>query len=178
MRSSSHLSIPLRTPYATTASVCPPAGLGHRAGADPSPLLSLVQPHPTPRLDQRRLVGCGHPRIGESVQPVGGKAGAGIALEVSRPQQFLDQDTAFTPAGFHAYADRRCPHLHVWGGRPKICLRMCFNIPRASSLMSIPDHPEVWSSAHPPNILRRQGLSLCGYLRPRLFRPAFPVLFQ
>jgi hypothetical protein len=62
-------------------------------------------------------------------------------------------------------------------GCPKICLRMCFNIPWASSLMSIPDHPEVWSSAHPPNILRRQGLSLCGYLRPRLFRSSFPGLF-
>src|SRR5215212_10078190 len=62
-------------------------------------------------------------------------------------------------------------------GCPKICFRMCLNIPRASSLMSIPDHPEVWS-AHPPAILRRQGLSVWLSLWPRLCRPAFPGLFQ
>jgi hypothetical protein len=52
---------PVRTPSPTSrpstrASVRPPERLGPQAGADPSPLLlSLVQPHPSPGLDQRRL---------------------------------------------------------------------------------------------------------------------------
>src|SRR5215208_6628500 len=96
-------STPPRTPCALLSPSCSGVGLS------PSPLLPLVQSPPTPRLFEHRLVSRDYARIGESVKPVRGKAGAGIALEVSRPQQFLDQDTAFTPAGFHAYADRRCP---------------------------------------------------------------------
>jgi hypothetical protein len=120
-------------------------------------LLPLVQSPPTPRLFERRLIGRTYARIGESVQPVRGKTVAGIALKISGPQQFIDQGSTFAPTRVQAYADCRCPHLHVGGGFPKICFRMCLNIPKASSLMSIPDHPEVWS-AYPPNILRRQGL--------------------
>src|SRR5215203_52089 len=44
-----------RTPYVTRASVCLPAGQRHRAGVNPSLLLSFVQPNPPPRLDQRGL---------------------------------------------------------------------------------------------------------------------------
>jgi hypothetical protein len=40
---------------AKAASVRPPERLRPRAGADPSPLLSLVQPHPSPCLYQRCL---------------------------------------------------------------------------------------------------------------------------
>ena len=97
----------LRTPYATTAAVRPPERLGHRTGADPSTLPPLVQSPPTPHLYERRLVGYRYTRIGKSVQPVRGKAGAGIALEVSGPQQFIDQGTTLTPARVYAYADCR-----------------------------------------------------------------------
>src|SRR5215207_5623775 len=65
------------------------------------------------------LVGCGYAPVGKSVQPVRGKAGAGVALEVSIPQQFIDQAIAFAPARVHAYADSRSSHHHVWGGLPK-----------------------------------------------------------
>ena len=63
------------------------------------------------------LVSRGYTRISKSVQPVRGKAGAGVALEVSAPQQLLDQGMAFAPARVHAYADCRSTH-HVWGWVP------------------------------------------------------------
>jgi hypothetical protein len=64
------------------------------------------------------LVGCGYAQGGKSVQPVRGKAGTGIALDVSAPQQFIDQAIAFAPARVHAYADSRSTHHHVWGWVP------------------------------------------------------------
>jgi hypothetical protein len=77
-------------------------------GLTPSTLLPpFVQSLLTPRLFERRLLGRGNARVGESVQPVRGKAGTGIALEVSIPQQFIDQCTALAPSRVQAYADRR-----------------------------------------------------------------------
>jgi hypothetical protein len=96
--------------------VHPPEPLPRRTGADPSPLLSLVLPHPAPRLFERRLIGRDYARIGESVKPVRCKTGAGIALKMSGLQQFIDQGTTFAPARVYAYADCCCPHLHVGGG--------------------------------------------------------------
>jgi len=61
------------------------------------------------------FVGCGYAQGGKSVQPVRGKAGAGIALEVSVPQQFIDQAIAFAPARDDAHANSRSTHHHVWG---------------------------------------------------------------
>src|SRR5215210_8759522 len=76
----SHFSSTSLTPCATTACVRPPAVLGHRAGTDYcSPLLFPVQSPSTPRLFERRLVGRGYARIGESVKPVRCKTGAGVA---------------------------------------------------------------------------------------------------
>ena len=42
--------------------------------------------------------GRGYARIGKSVQPVRGKAGAGIASDVSATQQLVDQGTTLAPA--------------------------------------------------------------------------------
>src|SRR5215212_2424997 len=95
------------TRTATTGAIRSPERLGHRARADPSTLPPLVQSPPTPRLCERRVVGYLYTRIGKSVEPVRGKAGAGIALEVSGPQQFIDQGTTLTPARVYAYADCR-----------------------------------------------------------------------
>jgi hypothetical protein len=64
------------------------------------------------------LVGCGYAQGGKSVQAVLGKAGAGVALEVSVTQQFIDQAIAFAPSRVHAYADSRSTHHHVWGCAP------------------------------------------------------------
>jgi hypothetical protein len=50
---------------------------------------------------------------------VGGKAWAGVVLDVSGPQQFIDQLFAFASDGVHAYAECRPTHLHVWGGLPE-----------------------------------------------------------
>src|SRR5215210_2558642 len=99
-----------RTPYATRASVRAPGSLPRRTGAT-------------------CFVGRGYAPVGKSVQPVRGKAGAGIALEIISLQQFIYQDTAFNPAGIQAYADCRCPHLHVWGGLPQ------------DLLSHVPQHP-------------------------------------
>src|SRR5215213_7397148 len=115
----SHGAVTSLSACATTGTVRSPERLGHRAGAEPSTLLPLVQSPPTPHLHERRLVGRGYTRIGKSVQPVRGKGGAGITLKVSGLQQFIDQGTTLAPARVQAYADRRCPHLHVWGGVPK-----------------------------------------------------------
>ena len=90
-------------------------------------------------------VGRGYARIGKSVQPMRSKARAGIALEVSVPQQFIDQAIAFAPAGVNAYADCRTTDPHVWGGLPKDL---------ASHVLQ---HPQGLV-AHLPNTLRHQGL--------------------
>src|SRR5215204_194118 len=84
----------------------------------PPLLWLLVHPYPTPRLFERRLIGRDYARIGEPVKPVRCKARAGIALEVSVPQQLIDQGSALAPARGQAYADCRWPHLHVWGTPP------------------------------------------------------------
>src|SRR5215213_6237577 len=83
-------------------------------GLSPSPVLSLVQSPPTPHLFERRLIGRAYAQGGKSVQPVRGKAGAGVASEVSVPQQFIDQAIAFAPARVHAYTYSRSTHHHVW----------------------------------------------------------------
>src|SRR5215218_2872509 len=103
----SHGAVTSLSACATTGTVRSPERLGHRAGADPSTLLPLVQSPPTPHLYERRLVGRGYTRIGKSVEPVRGKAGAGIALELSGLPQFIDQGTAFAPARVQAYANCR-----------------------------------------------------------------------
>ena len=78
--------------------------------------------HPPEPLSYRTgaicFVGCGYAQGGKSVEAVRGKAGAGIALDVSTPQQFIDQAIAFAPARDHAYADSRSTHHHVWGRLP------------------------------------------------------------
>jgi len=98
-----------------------------RGGRDPaphfdpahSPIPPLVLPRPTSsRLYQRRLVGRGYARIGKSIEPVRGEAWAGVALDVSGPQQLIDQAIAFAPSWGYAYADCRSTHLHIWGGLP------------------------------------------------------------
>src|SRR5215210_8016492 len=94
----SHRAVTSLSACATTGAIRSPERLGHRTGADPSTLPPLVQSPPTPHLYERRLVGYRYTRIGKSVQPGRGKAGAGIALEVSGPQQFIDQGTTLTPA--------------------------------------------------------------------------------
>src|ERR687894_1161187 len=75
---------------------------------------TLPSQHPTPPGPGLSLVGCGYTPVGKSVQAVRGKAGAGVALEVSTPQQLLDQAIAFAPARVHAYTDCRSTHHHVW----------------------------------------------------------------
>src|SRR5215203_1692718 len=84
--------------------------------APPGPLYALLSVcRSEPGLS---LVGCGYAQVGKSVQTVRGKAGAWVALEVSVPQQFLDQAIAFAPARVHAYADCRSTHHHVRGWLP------------------------------------------------------------
>src|ERR671920_2130760 len=53
--------------------------------------------------------------IGESIEPVRGKARAGVGLDVSGLQQFIDQAIAFATPRVHAYAECRSSHRHVWG---------------------------------------------------------------
>src|SRR5215203_7387927 len=65
------------------------------------------------------LLGGGYASVGESVQPVRGKARAWVGSDVSGLQQFINQVIAFASARVHAYADCRSTHLHVWGGVPK-----------------------------------------------------------
>src|SRR5215212_4175037 len=80
----------------------------------PEPLCAFLCLYPIgPGLS---LVGCGYAQGGKSVQPVRGKAGAGVASDVSVPQQFIDQTIAFASARVHAYADSCSTHHHVWGG--------------------------------------------------------------
>src|SRR5215203_6255831 len=79
---------------------------------------TLPSQHPTPPGPGLSLVACGYTPVGESVQAVCGKAGAGVALEVSAPQQLLDQGMAFAPARVHAYADCRSTHGYEWGWLP------------------------------------------------------------
>src|ERR671911_722173 len=87
----------------------------------PRPLYALLSLYPIgPGLS---LVGCGYAQGGKSVQAVRGKAGAWVALEVSVPQQFIDQAIAFAPPRVHAYADSRTTHHHVWG---LVALRFAF----------------------------------------------------
>jgi hypothetical protein len=120
------------------------------SGCSHGPLLlssaTLVQSRPTSRLRlrQRRLVGRGHARISKSVQPVRGKAGAGVGLEVSGLQQFIDQAIALAPARVHTYADCCSTHLHVFGGLP-------YDLPS-----HVLQHPQGFV-AHLPNIVRHQG---------------------
>jgi hypothetical protein len=89
------------------------------------------------------LVSRGYTRISKSVEAVRGKAGAGVALEVSAPQQLLDQGMAFAPARVHAYADCRSTHHHVWGWLPN-------DLPS-----HVLQHPQGLG-AHLPNTLRHQ----------------------
>src|SRR5918994_653152 len=79
----------------------------------------ILSEHLTPPEPGLSLVGCGYTPVGESVHAVRGKAGAGVALEVSAPQQLLHQGMAFASARVHAYAECRSTHLHVWGWLPK-----------------------------------------------------------
>jgi hypothetical protein len=84
--------------------------------APPGPLYALLSVcRSEPGLS---LVGRGYAQGGKSVQAVRGKAWAWVALEVSVPQQFIDQAIAFAPARVHAYADCRSTHGHVWGWLP------------------------------------------------------------
>src|SRR5215203_860300 len=92
-------SVTSLSPCATRASVRPPEPLPYRTGAI-------------------CLVGCGHAQGGKSVQAVCGKAGAGVALEVSVLQQFIDQAIAFASPRVHAYAYSRSTNHHVWGWVP------------------------------------------------------------
>ena len=39
-------------------------------------------------------------------------------MEVSGPQQFIDQGIALAPAGVYAYAEGRSAHLHASGALP------------------------------------------------------------
>ena len=64
-------------------------------------------------------VGRDYAPVGESVQPVRGKAWAWVMLDVPGPQQLVDQDIAFDTAWIYSYADRCCTHLYVWGGLPQ-----------------------------------------------------------
>src|SRR5919112_3376767 len=69
------------------------------------------------------LLGCGllggaYTPVSESIEPVRRKAWAGVDLDVSGLQQFIDQAIAFASARVHAYAECRSSHNHVWGGAP------------------------------------------------------------
>src|SRR5215213_9230308 len=56
------------------------------------------------------LLSCGYTPVGESVQPVHGKAGAWVRFNVSAPQQLLEQGIEHALFGLQAYAARRSPH--------------------------------------------------------------------
>src|SRR5215212_1690566 len=111
------------------------------------------------------LLGGAYTPVGESIQPVRSKARAGVALDVSGLQQFIDQAIAFAPARIHAYAECRSSHHHVWGGVPK-------------DLHShVLQHPKGLL-AHLPNTLLHQGRCCAPYShlqRRQQVDPLYPV---
>src|ERR687890_329940 len=61
------------------------------------------------------LLSCGYAPVGDAVQSVHGKARAWVGLNVSSPQQLLEQVIEFSLFGLHAYAEGRCVRRGVSG---------------------------------------------------------------
>src|SRR5829696_4615033 len=80
-----------------------------RTPSSPRPLYALLRLYRS-GVGLSLLVSCGYARIGESVEPVRGKAGAWVSFNVSTPQQLLEQGIELALFGLQAYAARRSPH--------------------------------------------------------------------